>query len=238
MQKGRGHGGSRKGGEMITEERKQKLLMNIRKLSSMHEIQNTMGRLTAALNFQRADEILSFFALEREDVSLEYADEGLFEGKEAVCAAVHDIIVRPEEKGYMLDMQLTTPMIEVADDVKTAKALWWCPGIAAVPTETDPQAQWCWGMTGVDFILENGTWKVWHLHYFRLIRCDYKKGWVEDTSMINRLNTPVHPLSKPSTYHNPYSPLSVRDGIPACPRPYASYEDSDRNWMLNRDKTK
>ncbi|MBQ6335437.1 MAG: nuclear transport factor 2 family protein [Erysipelotrichaceae bacterium] len=216
---------------------KEKLLNKIKKLDSYHEIQNTMGRLTAALNFQRAEEILSYFALDEEDVSLEYADEGVFEGKKAVEAVVHDLIVRPEEKGYMLDMQLTTPMIEVADDVKTAKALWWCPGISAVPRENeDPQALWCWGMVGVDFINKGNEWKVWHLHYFRFIRCDYHKGWVEDTSLRNRLNTPLHPLSKPSTYHDPYSYLSIRQGIPACPRPYASYEERDRGWMLNTDK--
>lgn len=223
---------------MISMERKENLLRKIRKLEAYHEIQNAMGRLTAALNFQRSEEILSFFALDKEDVSLEYADEGVFEGREAVEAVVNDLIVKKDVKGYMLDMQLTTPMIEVAEDVKSAKALWWCPGISAQPVEgEDPKALWCWGMVGVDFILEKEEWKVWHLHYFRFIRCDYEKGWVEDLSMINRLNTPMHPLSKPSTYHNPYSPLSIREGIPACPRPYETYEDSDRNWMLNKDKS-
>ena len=65
-------------------------------------------------------------------------------------------------------------------------------------------------MVGADLIFRN-EWKIWHLHYFRFIRCDYEKGWVKDTSMINRLNTPMHPLSKPTTYHNPYSPLSIRE---------------------------
>ena len=80
------------------------------------------------------------------------------------------------------------------------------------------------------------TWKIWHLHWFRFIKCSYDKGWVKDTSMMNRPNIPVHPLSKYVTYHNPYSPLSVRDGIPACPRPYDTWTDSD--WMLNKDKSK
>ena len=223
---------------MTEKERRDDLFRKIRKLTAYREIQNLMGRLTASLNFQRADELLSYFALDRNDVCLEYADEGVFEGREAVEAVVRDIIVKPLAPGYMLDMQLTTPMIEVADDGLTAKGLWWCPGISAEPSEgSDPQAIWNWGMTGADFILEGTEWKVWHLHYFRFIRCDYHKGWTEDTSMANRLNTPMHPLSRPTTYHNPYTPLSVRDGIPACPRPYVSYEESDRNWMLNRDKT-
>ena len=224
---------------MSDQERKEKLLNKIKRLEAYHEIQNTMGRLTVALNFQLADQILSYFALDKEDVSLEYADEGVFEGKKAVEAAVRELIVHPNEKGYMLDMQLTTPMIEVAEDVKTAKALWWCPGIGALPKAgKDPQALWYWGMVGVDFILEQEEWKVWHLHYFRFVRCDYHAGWVEDTSLINRLNTPMHPLAKPSTYHNPYHPLSIREGIPAAPRPYSCYEDSDQNWMLNKDKTR
>ena len=223
---------------MTEKERRDNLFRNMQKLSAYREIQNLMGRLTAALNFQRADEMLTYFAMDREDVRLEYADEGVFEGKEAVEAVVKEIIVKPLTPGYMLDMQLTTPMIEVADDCRTARGLWWCPGIGALPREEgDPQAIWNWGMTAADFILEEDGWKVWHLHYFRFIRCDYHKGWTEDTSMINRLNTPMHPLSKQTTYHNPYSPLSVRDGIPACPRPYASWEESDRNWMLSTDKT-
>ena len=224
---------------MIDQKRKEELFRKIGRLNSYHEIQNLMGRATAALNFQRGEELLSYFALEKDDVSLEYADEGVFTGKEAVEAAVNDLIVKPLQKGYMLDMQLTTPMIEVAEDGKTAKGLWWCPGIGTLPKQDeDPQAIWCWGMVGVDLILDGDIWKIWHLHYFRFIRCDYHKGWVEDSSMRNRLNTPMHPLSSPSTYHDPYSPLSVREGIPACPRPYTVYEESDRNWMLNRDKTK
>ena len=105
-----------------------------------------------------------------------------------------------------------------------------------VPEGEDPEAIWAWGMLAADFINLGGEWKIWHLHYFRYIKCLYSKGWVEDTSMIHRLNKPVHPLAKPTTYHNPYSPLSVREAIPACPRPYETY--TDNGWMLEKDKTK
>lgn len=221
---------------MIDMERKQRLLANMQRVEAYHEIQNEMGRLIAAFNFRQADRVLSHFALDMDDVSLEYADEGVFEGKNAVTTIINEMVGAQVKPGEMLDMQLTTPMIEVAGDGKTAKTVWWCPGAGAIAQENaDPMAIWAWGMIAADFICCGGVWKVWHLHYFRYMKCDYKKGWVEDTSMINRLNTPVHPLAKPVTYHNPYSPLCVREAIPACPRPYKTY--TDMSWMLNKDKT-
>ncbi len=222
---------------MIDENRKKNLFLNIQKLQAYHELQNEMGRLTAAFNFHQKDKVLSFFALDLSDVAIEYADEGLFEGREAVEACIDILLGEPLKEGEMLDMQLTTPMIEVADDLQTAKCLWWCPGAGSLVQEgKDPQAIWAWGQVAVDFIHINDSWKVWHLHYFRFIKCDYHKGWVDDTTMIHRPNTALHPLSKPTTYHNPYSPNSVREGLPSMPLPYETYTEEDRFWELNRNK--
>ena len=222
---------------MVETERKKALFRKLNKLEAYHEIQNEMGRLIAAFNFHQKEEVKAHFAWEMEDMAVEYADEGRFEGKEAVEAVLDMLLGEPAKPGEMLDMQLTTPMIEVAEDLQTARCLWWCPGAGAVRKDGEAQAIWAWGQVAVDFIYtEQKEWKVWHLHYFRFIRCSYEKGWVEDTSMINRLNTPMHPLSQPGTYHNPYSPLSIRDGIPAMPLPYETYQKEDRFWELNRDK--
>jgi len=233
---------------MIDTERKRKLIHSIARLEAYQEIQNLMGRTMAAFNFRQAERVLENFALDQPSVWLEYADEGVFEGPAAVKAIVRDVLGAPPAPGEMLDLQLTTPMIEVAKDLKTAQAVWWCPGAGAIAhPDKDPEAIWVWGMIAADFIVTQadqgdpshgfgGDWKIWHLHYFRFIKCLYDKGWVEDTSLINRLNTPLHPHAKPTTYHNPYSPLSIRDGIPACPRPYDTFTTS--GWMLERDKTK
>lgn len=218
-------------------ERKQKLLRTIKKLQAYQDLQNEMGRLTAAFNFHEKEKVLSHFAWNQPDVSVEYADEGRFEGEEAVRAILEALLGKPPKPGEMLDMQLTTPMIEVADDLETAKCLWWCPGAGAAAGEgKEAQAIWAWGQVAVDFLQNSGEWKVWHLHYFRLFKCDYKKGWTEDTSMNHRPNTALHPLAGPVTYHHPYSPDSVREGIPSMPLPYGTYTEKDRFWELNRDK--
>lgn len=225
---------------MIEEQRKKALFRTLKKLEAYHEIQNQMGRTIAAFNFREKEKVLSHFALEEKDVSVEYADEGVFQGREAVEELLEMLIGRPSKPGEMVDLQLTTPMIEVADDLQTAKCVWWVPGAGAVrKTENDqedPEAIWIWGEISVDFIAEKDEWKIWHLHYFRTIKCSYEKGWVEDTSMINRLNVPFHRLAKPGIYHNPYSPLSIRDGIPAMPLPYETYTEKDIGWELRRDK--
>ena len=220
---------------MVSHERKLNLARSINRLDAYQEIQNEMGRATVAMNFRQPDKILSHFALDHDDVSFELADEGRFIGREAVTAIVTDTFGQQPQPGEMVDLHLTTPMIEVADDLESARAVWWCPGAGAVGSATGPEAIWIWGFIAADFVPADDTWKIWHLHYFRFIKCSYAKGWVEDLSMINRPNVPMHPLGTPTTYHNPYSPLSVRDGIPAVPRPYRTYDGV--GWMLNRDKT-
>ena len=225
--------------EMITEERKKQLLLRINKLDAYTEIQNTMGRMIAAVNFRQNDEVKQYFALEMEDVSLEAADEGVFAGKEAVEAGIDYLLGSEIKAGEMIDLQLTTPIIEVADDCMSARAVWWSPGAASVLREgQDPQAQWVWGDFAVDFIYTGDTWKIRHLHCFTVIRCDYHQGWVDDTSLINRPNTAMHPLAQPATYHNPYHPKAIRYGIPAAPYPYDTDREEDRYWMLRNDKTR
>lgn len=224
---------------MITAERKQALLLKIQKLDAYTEIQNTMGRMIAAVNFRQKDRVPDFFALEKDDVSLEYADEGVFEGRDALIEGIEYLLGKEIKAGEMIDLQLTTPVIEVADDCETARALWWSPGALSVLRENaDPQAQWLWGDFAVDFIQTEAGWKIWHLHYFTVIRCDYQKGWVEDTSLINRPNTAMHPKAKPATWHNPYHPKAIRYGIPAAPYPYDTWREEERYWMLRNDKTR
>ena len=87
----------------------------------------------------------------------------------------------------------------------------------------------------MDFVREDGAWKVWHLHYFRLIKCDYQKGWVEDFSMEN---SPEGTARGPVTYHNPYTPHSVRVGIPACPAPCGRGVRQKKKASVSTQETK
>lgn len=65
--------------------------------------------------------------------------------------------------GQLLLHVTTTAIIEVAEDGQTAKCFWYSPGMIA---ESGSNANTIWEAYGVDFVKENGVWKMWHLHMF------------------------------------------------------------------------
>jgi hypothetical protein len=61
----------------------------------------------------------------------------------------------------------TTPIIEVAGDGKTAKGVWYSPGMGLMPHINGDAVQvgaiFFWEKYAGDFVMENGQWKIWHL---------------------------------------------------------------------------
>lgn len=54
---------------------------------------------------------------------------------------------------------LTTPIIEVAQDGKSAKGMWYTPGLILTTEDAKtPVGLWIWERYGVDFIKEDGHW--------------------------------------------------------------------------------
>ncbi|MCR4842435.1 MAG: nuclear transport factor 2 family protein [Eubacterium sp.] len=65
--------------------------------------------------------------------------------------------------GQLLLHVTTTGIIEIAADGQTAKCFWYSPGIVA---ESGQDTNSIWEMYGVDFVKEDGVWKIWHLHMY------------------------------------------------------------------------
>jgi len=61
----------------------------------------------------------------------------------------------------------TTPVIEVAGDGKTAKGVWYSPGMGLMPavdgSSVKVRATFFWEKYGGDFVKEHGQWRIWHL---------------------------------------------------------------------------
>jgi hypothetical protein len=114
--------------------------------------------------------------------------------------------------GASLQIQaLTTPVIEVAGDGETARAVWFCPGLEGLtPT---------WMKFGCDFKQQDGEWKIWHLHVYGIAT-----GLTEKDS-YTPITTASKGANKPPTTSWEYS--NTAKYIPYEPEPPQPYDTWD-----------
>jgi len=141
----------------------------------------------------------------------------------------------PEDRlafGVQILHTLTTPVIEVAGDGETAKAVWLSPGHVTAPAEGRLQAFWHWDRYAVDFVREAGAWKIWHLWVGKDFTTPYDKSWVEtalDPGPGIRLDT-APDFPKPNAPglmpYTGYSPFKVARFEPTPPVPYRTFSET------------
>jgi len=66
----------------------------------------------------------------------------------------------------------TSGVVEIAEDRKTAKGVWYTNGGVG----TGQNVQGMWERYGIDFVNENGVWKIWHLHVYTDFAYSLKSG--------------------------------------------------------------
>ncbi len=161
----------------------------LERLEWRRDIKNLMGRISADYSVREEGQIYSRYWSRRSDVCLGI-NEGWYIGPEAVAgyySALDDEIrlaaqcVKqdfPEKLADLSDEQLhgvgaisyipvDSPVIEIADDGKTAKGLFNIRGSYSRITTAGPIAYWLFGWAAVDFILEEGEFRIWHMQWLR-----------------------------------------------------------------------
>jgi hypothetical protein len=146
----------------------------------------------------------------------------------------------PEEElafGLSYMHTLTTPVIEVAEDRKTAKGVWISPGFITMPTAEKLQAYWHWDRYGVDFIREDGKWKIWHFFVGREFTTPYEKSWVDSAldkeepyqmALALFMEWPgfTEPHAATLNPFDSYSPFKVATLKPRLPEPYKTFSET------------
>ncbi len=232
------------------------------KANDAHEIQNVMSLheyYHAACMHQ--EELDSIWAKQADDVAFEEAlFEARFVGLEAIKTYYVDFMrdtlfksARPLIQTFFPQIKddpaeelapglaymhtVTTPVIEVAEDGATAKGVWVSPGFTTMPTMEKLQAYWHWDRYGVDFIKEDGRWKIWHFFVGRVFTCAYEKGWVEtvaDEQEAYAMPLAIfkdwpgfkEPHAAPRNAFESYSPLKVAKLQPRLPEPYKTFSET------------
>lgn len=129
----------------------------------------------------------------------------------------------PADAGLRYEHAMTTPIIEVAEDGKTAKGVWISPGYVSQPTETGTNTLWGWHRYAIDFIKEDGAWKIWHHHIYSEFTSPHDQSWVERSLSAVTNESEVAPDGE-RTDDTPYSPFEARTLAPRLPEPYRSFD--------------
>lgn len=110
---------------------------------------------------------------------------------------------------------ISTPVIELAEDEKTAKAMFYSMGACTeIDRETGPKAYWVWEKYAVDLIKEEDGWKIWHM----VIMTDFKTPVGKNWASVN--------LAPTGAYYSAYTPeVTPQEGVPV-PKPYGTFTET------------
>ena len=232
------------------------------KAKDVHEIQNAMSLHEYYHSAcKHTEELDAIWAKRAPDVSFEEAlFKTRFVGLDAIRRYYIDFMIgvlfksantvtrvffpqlkdHPEQElgfGLAYMHTLTTPVIEVAEDGETAKGVWISPGHMTMPTMEKLQAYWHWDRYGVDFIKEDGEWKIWHFFVGREFTTPYEKSWVDSAldneeayamalqvfeewpGLAGAKSEPLNPFEE-------YNPYKVAELKPRLPQPYRTFSET------------
>ncbi len=162
---------------------------------------------------------------------------------DALCAADPSVANTRENHaiGSMLMHCLTAPYVEVAEDGQTAQGLWYAPGQVTVAHPDKVDAMYMYERYGVDFIKEDGEWKIWHL----FIGTDFAIEPGHDMTK-EPVDTPEFDLNDEDESTNlnltyafeAYTSRYNYSHYPAIPDPYATFADTVSNGPEGNPKFK
>jgi hypothetical protein len=192
------------------------------------EISNLHGRYNHLLLGHNWDKIVNeMFAKKTPGVTAEIVESGVFHGLEGVKKVFVEMLGKIYNyEGNLALHELTTPVIEVSKDGKTARGMWYTWG---ANTFYDPVkgvvAIWQVIKYYHKFIKEDGKWKFLEYKAHLVFRSSFNKGWVEEpviqgSTIKGPDETQAIQSDEPTSYHDPYDP--TRDwgfSMPLPPEP-------------------
>jgi hypothetical protein len=190
-------------------------------------------------------------------IHAQYSNNGVYNSWDSIMVYHQD---RPHPIGKLVFHYSANPLIEVAADGQTAKGLWVVAGVesglaspaaaahapAYMYTNSIVGGKKVWAHTiqlkyGVDFMKQDGRWKIWHFHCFEVSRSPYGMDWItfaskaENQSYSNDLmyfgddGKPVFmpkPDAPATVLNNPYRTdrSQTLDALP--PVPYRTFAET------------
>jgi len=199
----------------------QELVARVQRLEDTIEIQKLQSKYIHYLFKQRFDRIVDeCFAKNLPDVSVEFSDSGVYRGLESVRALYRSFDVTKTIQGFFILHMTVNPVIEIAKDGLSARSHWLSPGAAG----SDKSAAWIWGTFYVDYVKEDGRWRIAHSNLVPLFRNRYETSWAQATDHGTVRGVLSAQPDEPSTLYKPYNEAKKQCDIfakhPKLPQPY------------------
>lgn len=202
-------------------------------LQAIYEVDNLMNKYEIKLQAGLYEEVEDMFALNTPGVRAEMA-WGVYEGvagiRKLFSGGWHRKMMGDTgalKPGFMFVLPNSNPVIEVAEDGKTAKAIWICIGHETVPGDAKMQALWCYARRAADFIKENGAWKIWHYHVYGGFMSPFEKSWAEGFDHRPVMIPEGCEPDKPPTTTWMYKPDLPFRYEPVSPDPYEIFDEEN-----------
>ena len=158
------------------------------------------------------------FAKRASGIEIEFSDSGVYKGVEGVRRLFKAFEENKNVPGFFTLHMTVDPYIVIAKDGQSARSVWLSPGATA----NSAKARWVWGPYYVDYVREDGKWRIKRSVFAPLFRNEFEKSWLESTdpgTVTRGLSS--KPDGPPSIYR-PFdkNKTNLFKDYPALPEPY------------------
>ena len=197
-----------------------RLAARLQYLEDMIAIEKLQSRYVQLLFTQDFDRIMDCcFARNTDDMSVEFSDSGVYRGRQSIVDLYKAFEATRRIPGFFIMHLMVNPFIEIAADGMSAKSSWLSPGATA----SSAGARWVWGPYYVDYVKEDGEWRITRTHFVPIFRNRYENSWVDETDhgSVRGALTSVPP-DEPTTLYRPYdkNQTDIFSDFPELPEPY------------------
>lgn len=169
----------------------------------------------------KRSKVPGLFAQKTPGVNLEIEDSGVYEGIESITrfwnTVFSDDKVGP---GHLAIHMTVNPVIEINKDRTKARGIWHSHGYCSFIGPDDYMQFLCLGKYDMEYVKEDGEWKIYKFAYRQAFMCPYEKGWVEQPVAASLAASPENKPDKPTTFYTPYNRYQVNKFEPPPPEPY------------------
>jgi hypothetical protein len=199
----------------------QQLLARVQRLEDTLEIQKVQAKYLHLLFKRKYERVVDeCFAKHVADVSVEFSDSGVYRGLASIRNLYKAFEATRDVPGFFILHMTVNPFIEIAKDGLSARSHWLSPGASG----SDRSASWIWGPYYVDYVKENGEWRIAHTNLSPVFRNRYENSWAQapDHGSV-RTHLSTQP-DEPTTLYRPYNEVKKEREVfanhPDLPEPY------------------